>query len=284
MTPARRATDESMAGRRPVDESMTLLNEVMHRPLDPGYAEAAARRADGQQPVRGWSTKAWLLALAALLGLVTATATAKLREPEPAALQARQLLEEQIVERRDQVDLAVEENQSLQDSIDELRDATLESTSPETLEVVRRDNLVNGTVAVRGPGMVVTVEDGVLAEEDPLAYVQDQDLQTLVNALWAAGAEGISINGQRLTATTAIRSAGAAVLVDLVGLQSPYVVSVVGDPEGMETALARSSAASTLASLANKYGIRTTVARVDDVTLPAGSSDVLFSARPLEDG
>jgi uncharacterized protein YlxW (UPF0749 family) len=284
MTPARRATDESMAGRRPVDESMTLLNEVMHRPLDPGYAEAAARRADGRQPVRGWGTKAWLLVLAVVLGLVTATATAKLREPEPAALQARQLLEEQIVERRDQVDLAVEENQSLQDSIDELRDATLESTSPETLEVVRRDDLVNGTVAVRGPGMVVTVEDGALAEEDPLAYVQDQDLQTLVNALWAAGAEGISINGQRLTATTAIRSAGAAVLVDLVGLRSPYVVSVVGDPEGMETALARSSAASTLASLANKYGIRTTVARVDDVTLPAGSSDVLFSARPVEDG
>ena len=54
--------------------------------------------------------------------------------------------------------------------------------------------------------------------------VLDRDLQELVNGLWAAGAEAVSVDGQRLTARTAIRSAGEAVLVDFRPLSPPYVV------------------------------------------------------------
>ena len=53
----------------------------------------------------------------------------------------------------------------------------------------------------------------------------------MVNALWAAGAEAISINGQRLGPTTAIRFAGEAVLVDFRPVTNPYEISAIGDPD-----------------------------------------------------
>ena len=61
--------------------------------------------------------------------------------------------------------------------------------------------------------------------------MRDDDLQLVVNALWAAGAEAISINGQRLGPTTAIRFAGEAVLVDFRPVTNPYEISAIGDPD-----------------------------------------------------
>ena len=91
---------------------------------------------------------------------------------------------------------------------------------------------------------------------DPSLRVQDVDLQVVVNGLWAAGAEAIAVNGQRLTAMTAIRSAGDAVLVDLVALSSPYTVEAVGDAVDMQTELARASAGQHLATLRTNCGHR----------------------------
>ena len=68
------------------------------------------------------------------------------------------------------------------------------------------------------------------ARGGPRGRVQDGDLQLVVNALWAAGAEAVSINGQRLGPTTAIRFAGEAVLVDFRPVTSPYEISAIGDP------------------------------------------------------
>ncbi|MGO1341870.1 MAG: DUF881 domain-containing protein, partial [Cellulosimicrobium funkei] len=66
------------------------------------------------------------------------------------------------------------------------------------------------------------------------------DLQRVVNALWAGGAEAVAINDQRLTGLSAIRSAGDAVLVDLQPLVGPYRVEAIGDPDAMRTSLLRS--------------------------------------------
>ncbi|MEP7765973.1 DUF881 domain-containing protein [Sanguibacter sp. 25GB23B1] len=279
----RRLSDESLSGRPAVDASMTLLNEVMRQPLDPSYAAAARRRAAGASATpRPFATVA-LLVLAVLLGLVTASAAVQLRAPEPSVLAARTLLEDEIVHRRDQVDAKAAQNATLQASIDALRDSALETTDPRMLALLQRDSIVSGTGAVRGPGLTVTVEDGASAAENPKALVQDTDLQLVVNALWAAGAEAISINGQRLTATTAIRSAGSAILVDLVGVSGPYDVVAIGDRNGLETDFARSSAMQQLEGFASAYGIKTTLTSHDDVALQAGKPPVLYSARPIDD-
>ena len=281
MTPGHHVDDPSLAKRPPVDASMTLLTEVMHRPLDAGYAEAARRKARGEAPPRRNRTVIWLLVLAVVLGFSTASAAQQLRAPQPGVVAARELLVEEITSRRAQLAERTQTNTDLQASIDELRDAALSSSDPEAVEQLTQDGLSNGTIAARGQGIVVTVENGPNAADEPAALVQDSDLQMLVNALWASGAEAIAVNDQRLTSTTAIRSAGSAILVDLVGVSAPYEVVAIGGTNDLETGLARSSAARQLSALGSQYGIKTNVSSSDELTVPAGPTRVLFYAGPV---
>jgi uncharacterized protein YlxW (UPF0749 family) len=123
---------------------------------------------------------------------------------------------------------------------------------------------------------------GGSAEVAEPGIVQDGDLQLVVNALWASGAEAISINGQRIGATTAIRQAGQAILVDLRPVAAPYVVSAIGDPQELRNGFLRSPEASLLVKLTTDYGVVFTYARADDLHLPAGTAAELRSARPLD--
>ncbi|WP_093182547.1 DUF881 domain-containing protein [Sanguibacter gelidistatuariae] len=266
---------------RAVDASMTLLNEVMHRPLDPGYAAAAGRRARGEEAPRAAVTIVVLLVVAIVLGFGTARAAIELRKPQPGVVAARTLLQDEITSTRAEVATLTAQNAALGTSIDTLRDSALEFVDPELVRTVALDGFTNGTVAAKGPGITVTVADGADAATDPAAFVQDSDLQSVVNALWSAGAEAIAINGQRLTATTSIRSAGSAILVDLVGVAGPYEVVAIGNRNDLETGLARSSAAQQLSALGSQYGIKTSVATHEDLLVPAGPTRVLFSAQPL---
>jgi len=281
VTPGHHVDEPTLRSRPPVDASMTLLNEVMHRPLDAGYAEAAARKERGEAPRRTVTGVVALLVLAVVLGLVTVSAARQLRAPQPGVVAARELLVDEIVSRRAQLAERTQTNADLQASIDGLRDEALASTDPDSVAQLTEDGLSNGTIAARGPGIVVKVENGPRADEEPAALVQDSDLQMLVNALWASGAEAIAVNDQRLTSTTAIRSAGSAILVDLVGVSAPYEVVAIGGKNDLETGLARSSAARQLSALGSQYGIKTSVSTRDEMTVPAGPTRVLFSAGPV---
>jgi len=146
-------------------------------------------------------------------------------------------------------------------------------------------------VAVTGPGLQVTLGNAEAdAGSDPVGgspeiamagLVQDGDLQLVVNALWAAGAEAMSINGQRLGPTTAIRQAGGAILVEFRPVASPYEVSAVGDPAGLANGFLSSPEATYVAGLETDYGLRFEFARADDLSLPAGTSVELRAARPV---
>src|SRR5207302_8837342 len=117
-----------------------------------------------------------------------------------------------------------------------LRDATLASTSAGAAlaRQIAAEESALGTLPVVGQGLRVTVADGSPAggPRDPHL---DRDLQAVTNALWTAGAEAIAVNGERLTAQSAIRQAGDAILVDFRPLVSPYVVTAIGSPVSLET-------------------------------------------------
>ena len=66
-----------------------------------------------------------------------------------------------------------------------------------------------------------------------------KDLQFVTNALWESGAEAVSINGKRLTSTSAIRFAGSAIIVDFRPLTRPYVITALGDPQALPGGLRR---------------------------------------------
>ena len=100
-----------------------------------------------------------------------------------------------------------------------------------------------GLDPVTGPGLTVTLTDAppqviATADTNPNYLVVHQgDIQAVANALWAGGAEAMTIQGQRVIATTGIKCVGNTVVLHDVPYSPPYVVSAVGDPETMLTSL-----------------------------------------------
>ncbi len=80
--------------------------------------------------------------------------------------------------------------------------------------------------------------------------MHQQDIQAYVNALWAGGAEAVTLQGQRLISTTGIKCVGATVVLDGVPYSPPYVIEAIGDAAAMNTAINTSSATITYAQYA----------------------------------
>lgn len=103
--------------------------------------------------------------------------------------------------------------------------------------------LLAGLTEVQGSGLIVTLKDSMkkIPEADPLgptAYIiHDLDIRDVTNELRAAGAEAVSVNGQRLISTSAIRCAGPVILVNDVDIATPYIIKAIGDPKTLESAL-----------------------------------------------
>ncbi|HEX7743998.1 MAG TPA: DUF881 domain-containing protein, partial [Micromonosporaceae bacterium] len=143
-----------------------------------------------------------------------------------------------------------------------------------------------GLARVRGDGLVVLLADAP-AESDAvtgaggtnLGRVRDTDLQAVANALWSVGAEAIAINGQRLTATSTIRAAGGAILVDFQPVLGPYEVSAIG-PGRLASRFQDTDTFRLLRRLAEQYGMDVRVRSVEDLVLPAAGEPQLRYATP----
>ena len=102
-----------------------------------------------------------------------------------------------------------------------------------------------GLLAQVGPGVTVTLSDASAdvtssSSVDPkLLIVHQQDIQAVVNAMWKAGAQAITIQGQRVVSTTGIRCIGNSVQLQGVPYSQPYVISAVGDPAALTAEIAR---------------------------------------------
>lgn len=259
--------------RRP-DASMTLLREVMERPLDPGYAEAAARPAR-----RGPRVLAVTLLLATLAGYLTVTAVGRLRLPAGQAGGARERLQQEIETRTAAVDRRRRANQELQVRNAAAQAAALGAGPGAALTAdLQRLQLSTGETPVTGPGVRYVLGDAPNAAAD--GRVLDRDLQVVVNGLWAAGAEAMAVNGQRLTALSAIRSAGDAILVDYRPLSPPYVITAIGDPSALQAGFAAGDAGTYMQSLRNNYGVTISVRAERRLTLPGAGLLVLRVVEP----
>ncbi len=286
-------------GRRP-DASMSLLVDMMADTLDRGYAERAARAEAGGHG--GSSSRApRRQRLAPLLGVLavgvlTGTAVAEVRDRSEAETGLRGDLAAEVARRTDDSDALARRAAQLRDEVAAVRQQALGAdaagrSAGERLEAL---GAASATTAVRGPGLVVTLDDAPTGDEvggEPLrggtvpeGRVRDADVQDVVNGLWAAGAEAVAVDRQRLTALTAIRSAGESVLVDLRPLSPPYVVEAVGEPSRLEVRFVDGPSGRRLATLTSLYGIRSSVARADELDLPAAGTPDLRAATPAPTG
>ncbi len=271
---------------------MSLLVDMMTSSLDPAYARAAGSR---QPPLTGGAGRRrsalLVVVLLLLVGLLTGIATSQVRRGATQADVVRRSLLADVRQQTRATDGLAVSAQALRSDVARRRNRALGTgTSGKAAAAqVAALELATGTVAVHGPGVVVTLDDapGRAGRASPRGgragdgRVYDRDLQDAVNALWAASAEAVSINGQRLTGLTAIRSAGEAVLVDLRPLSPPYVVQAVGDPDAMEPGFADSPAARRLTTYRSLYGLGFDVRRADRLDLPAAAGPVLRVVRAV---
>lgn len=224
-----------------------------------------------------------------LAALVVTVGAAQARIEAPVVAKER----EELIDRIDDENAVADK---LEDDVDELRDdvsarqrEALKKHGGERGELV---GILSGAVEVHGPGVKLVVDDAQAADQSgdgdaretsgfsDTGRVKDRDLQQVVNGLWASGAEAVSINGQRLTALSAIRAAGDAILVDNKPLVPPYTVLAVGDGKGLSSAFESSADGLYLEALHENYGIRTALSVEDDVRLPAAPSVIVRTAEP----
>jgi uncharacterized protein YlxW (UPF0749 family) len=138
-----------------------------------------------------------------------------------------------------------------------------------------------GLKAMRGPGVTVALADAkALPPGANPVVVTYQDLVSVINELWAAGAEAVSVNGQRVTAMTGFGQVGGTVIVNLQRLNGPFVVTAIGDPATLEGALnIRGGLVDGLRAL----GLSIVISRQPDLQVAAYRGVMKFEhARPIE--
>ena len=278
------------------DASMSLLTSVMEHSLDEGYAEAARSRGaygTSRMPtsLRGKLALAAGLTLPALILTIGAV---QVRASAPVAAQERQELVSRVGTAQANADQTQREVDALQSQVKELQK---EVGAPDpAAATVDRLELVTGTVAARGPGVQVVMNDSTKPDTgggtNPrtasgfgnTGRVRDRDVQLVVNALWQSGAEGVAINGQRLTSLSAIRAAGDAILVDNQPLTLPYTVLAIGSDAMVRGFRQNVGGGIYLNQLKINYGIRYSITAEDRVDLPAAAPVSLLYAVPAGRG
>ena len=143
-----------------------------------------------------------------------------------------------------------------------------------------------GTRPVTGPGLTVTLQDAPpeVVKENPdvdenWLVIHQQDIQAVVNALWAGGAEAMSIQNQRVISTTGIKCVGNSVVLHGVPYLPPYKITAIGDPERLSQALDDSADVATYRYYADTFGLVYEVAADASTRLPGydGSLDLLHA-------
>lgn len=274
---------------RAVDQSMSLLRDVTELSLDPGYRRAKAAEASGvSRP--GRSSVGVILVIAVFLGCMTVWAIRELRVPAPVAAKNREALVTRVQDGTAQVKQLQASTEQLRAEIGALQRQVVDAPVSDRIDDLALDA---GQTSVEGPGLRVTLHDAPPpADKDGIGNdprdagsqddgrVLDRDLQIVVNALWAAGAEAIAVNGERLSALSAIRGAGDAVLVDFKPLIPPYEVTAIGNAARMQSGFAANGGGDYVQQLRDIIGINVSMAADDTLKLPAvGQASMMYAKR-----
>lgn len=238
--------------------SMSLLNQLLANPLDAAYTH--------YEPDSGrlgaWH-KALVVVFSCALGLASVSVVGTLRN-----LSTKDVEEEL----RSQARSKQEAVEALQLDVSALSAAAhTDSATTRSTALAPGLALANSLDPASGPGLIVTLKDSESAAVvgTNAGRVRDIDLNVVVNALWSAGAEGIAINDIRIGPGTFIRQAGSVILMNITPIQSPYVISAIGDANAMSVALVRGASGDFLSSAASVSGFTLTTAGSLNIELPA---------------
>ncbi len=275
--------------------TMPLLARITQQSLDEDYLVAAERRSaarsaaqsaadadavDGggpgaARPALVSSPHRTAAVVIAVFGILVATAAIQTNRNAGVNDASRATLITQITSKRSAVS-------EMQDRIVRMREnnvvlgdqlSQLTVTQQSAVARLRRLETLTGFVAVTGEGVRIVVDDA--PDGDATQVVRDEDLAILVDGLWNAGAEAISINGYRLTVLSAIRNVDVAIHVNSRPISPPYTVLAIGNTRNLQANLLDSDHGQEWFSLVDQLGFDFAMQNVDSLSLPAASPGLL---------
>lgn len=234
----------------------------------------------GGRSVRGRLASSVVLALAALMATVGALSV---RGDDPRAGRNGDLTG--LVRAR------AHENKNLADTMAaqraELDELSKQSDDPALSAQLERAAAQAGATPVRGPAVKVVLDDAPLSVKPPdvaddLLIVHEQDIQMVVNLFWGAGAEAMTVQGQRMISTTGIKCVGNSVVLHGVPYAPPYEIIAIGDPAQLLAALAGSDEVKVYRQYAEVYRLGWAQERLGEVTMPAytGQAGLKYAKPP----
>jgi uncharacterized protein YlxW (UPF0749 family) len=214
----------------------------------------------GARPDAGPIRKLMVGIVLALFGVLAAAAILGLRHQGSGAELERQALIDDVIE--SQADQRRSEAIAAQLRADV---AILERERGVDLPDTSDLEVVTGAQSAAGPGVVVRVDNGPGLE----GLVADTDLQLLVNGLWYAGAEAVSVDGERIGSLTSIRSAGDAITVNFRSIRTPYDIVALGDSESILTRFSQSPTGHFWEARHRQAKVRFDMKASSDIVVPA---------------
>lgn len=241
----------------PPHTTLGLIEGIAANALDDDYYEI---RPDTSAGARTGRTMLAALGLA-LFALLVTIASVQTRHDRPAEQVDRNSLIASIRERQDSLTKGNEQAAKLRTAVAKLQ--TLSGTDP-AYEQLR---LTTADQGASGPGVVIEVDNST--DDVVGGRISDTDLQLLVNGLWYAGAEAISINDNRLSSLSAIHRSGQSITVNFTSLTTPYRIVALGDPDSLADRLAENPGGRYWAQRTGKSGLRFDIRAEKSLAVPA---------------
>lgn len=241
-------------------QTSSQLGDLLFDPLNYGVGGSSAPRKTPRRPFEAVIA----LLLAMILAFCVTIAAKNLIGHKTTQEKTRSNLSEQVARQQDIVNRLEVANAEDAARI-ALLSADLKSMVSADHPAARNAQLEE----IEGSGILITVSE--LEGAESVERVLDTDLRYIINALWAGGAEGVEINGVRVGPTTAVRTAGGAILVNFQPLVAPYSIRAIGNQESLELQLRSGGVAAYLSTLDSKYGIKTTIKAEEKIALRPAS-------------
>ena len=197
-------------------------------------------------------------------------------------------LEQQLKEVRREKEAILAEYLELEQRLKEIEEKNLSDDAfiQSAMKELERYRMAAGVLDVKVPGVIITVDDPIPTEENPgdgysTIMIRYDLLLALVNKLKDAGAEAISINGQRIIAKTEISLAGDNVNINTVPTAPPYTIKAIGNPDTLEGAL--TIRYGIVENMRNNYGLQVSIAKQEEIEIPRYNGVLRFLyAKPVE--
>lgn len=178
------------------------------------------------------------------------------------------------LENEDKLQKELEEQRK---TIEQLRNQNADEQYKAMKTQLDKAEMLAGLTAVTGKGVTVVLDDTekkVVTEGDPNNYIiHDSDVLQVLNELRDAGAEALSINGERILATTEVRCAGSVISANNRRIGAPFTIKAIGDPQKLSAAL---NLRNGVADNMRQWGIKVTISQQDQLTVEAYKGGVQF--------